>query len=94
MREEDLVDTGGEQPEVGTPPRAWGGRLFLERARTRRGNTPTCVGRTNDQYGKTPEAQEHPHVRGEDLRKAAEKVKRQGTPPRAWGGQEATCAFI
>jgi len=71
VREEDLVDTGGEQPEVGTPPRAWGGRLFLERARTRRGNTPTCVGRTNDQYGKTPEAQEHPHVRGEDRKRPA-----------------------
>ena len=33
--------------------------------------------------------EKHPHVRGEDLQRVIQRVRRMETPPRAWGRLEA-----
>ena len=50
-----------------------------------KGNTPTCVGKT--QLLTLPELiiRKHPHVRGEDYSQLEHRAERTETPPRAWG---------
>ena len=66
VRGEDLAtrtrdDTSGE-----TPPRAWGRLLRCQCVQQAKGNTPTCVGKTQPLPTGSSEPQKHPHVRGED----------------------------
>ena len=49
-----------------TPPRAWGRRRIEKSPLAEKGNTPTCVGKTNTVGFRRLTAQKHPHVRGED----------------------------
>ena len=58
-------------PEVAepgeTPPRAWGRPLYRHAEGHKRGNTPTCVGKTLPRFAAFSARRKHPHVRGEDL---------------------------
>ena len=68
-----------------TPPRAWG-RPAVDTARTGpAGNTPTGVGKTDDQSAHKSAAAKHPHGRGEDASVVALALDGPETPPRAWG---------
>ncbi len=49
------------------------------------GNTPTCVGKTLLWRIDIYLNRKHPHVRGEDTRKAYQLLSQVETPPRAWG---------
>ncbi|SMG62272.1 conserved hypothetical protein [methanotrophic bacterial endosymbiont of Bathymodiolus sp.] len=72
---------------IETPPRAWG-RLALGIGLTfEEGNTPTGVGKTNQQSRQTYKRKKHPHGRGEDLTLTSTKSTTTETPPRAWGRQ-------
>ena len=53
--------------DVETPPRAWGRREQQLANAKYIGNTPTCVGKTNDTLLTAVDGRKHPHVRGEDL---------------------------
>ncbi len=68
-----------------TPPRAWGRRSLHGCDDVRRGNTPTCVGKTQRQARPVGGLRKHPHVRGEDSKRARSAAKAMETPPRAWG---------
>ncbi len=85
VRGEDAVGCCGQAQGVETPPRAWGRRHEQHRAVHRRGNTPTCVGKTRYQHHGLCRLQKHPHVRGEDAMSREPKDYKAETPPRAWG---------
>ena len=70
-----------------TPPHAWGRLKWLKKLRHRRGNTPTCVGKTDADRKKGNSSGKHPHMRGEDVRVGSERPCREETPPHAWGRQ-------
>src|SRR5207247_1659108 len=44
-----------------------------------------CVGKTGDSWRRRYATAVHPHVRGEDFRRALALWARAGSPPRAWG---------
>ena len=74
-----------EQPLVGTSPRAWGKR-WSSNVRCRcRGNIPTGVGKTMRCPRSKKHWPEHPHGRGENMRRLAKYAVWSGTSPRAWG---------
>src|SRR5690625_7381617 len=52
-----------------------------------KGNTLTCVGKTDCQLMKIPSFQKHPHMRGEDYGSISKSGKCSETPPHAWGRQ-------
>ena len=93
MRGEDrgTVDDGTFIPE--TPPRAWGRLLQVGIGGPRRGNTPTCVGKTKHESQHAPDFLKHPHVRGEDIGLKLENRRVLETPPRAWGRPDALGAI-
>ena len=68
-----------------TPPRAWGRLELMKHKEEQMGNTPTGVGKTRLVPGINSLSGKHPHGRGEDLVKQAEKLTVVETPPRAWG---------
>ena len=68
-----------------TPPRAWGRRNPGRSGRRRRGNTPTCVGKTEQGGVLNRGCWKHPHVRGEDIYARSSAGTVVETPPRAWG---------
>ncbi len=68
-----------------TPPRAWGRHRLTVNGDHFLGNTPTCVGKTQDLLELTRARQKHPHVRGEDDLLSIMDHPRLETPPRAWG---------
>ena len=49
--------------------------------------TPTCVGKTRLRKEIAAPRSVHPHVRGEDCKKAKMRRADSGSPPRAWGRQ-------
>ena len=69
----------------GTSPHAWG-KLQGE-AETGEGerNIPTCVGKTPTGRAQTMMCTEHPHMRGENRRRAPCMIVVHGTSPHAWG---------
>ena len=71
-----------------TPPRAWGRRHQCRGDHQFVGNTPTCVGKTKQQWNHQALPQKHPHVRGEDLEYVDVNMRTGETPPRAWGRPE------
>ena len=68
-----------------TPPRAWGRRVCRLTVPQWRGNTPTGVGKTLTGRGIVCFSEKHPHGRGEDQTHARLRLRKQETPPRAWG---------
>ena len=71
--------------KIETPPRAWGRRQPGDARRQKRGNTPTCVGKTTISISLYLYTEKHPHVRGEDLMRGDYDDYHEETPPRAWG---------
>ena len=81
--------------DLGSPPRAWGGRRGLWLGGPLRRLTPTCVGRTSPRNAAGGQCAAHPHVRGEDPISGSAGSAGWGSPPRAWGGQrEAELASL
>ena len=89
VRGEDSAEKAIGAPPGGSPIRAWGGPCSPTRRRRRARLTPTCVGRTTSAGRPTRWRSAHPHVRGEDAGEQIEHVAIVGSPPRAWGGQNA-----
>ena len=85
VRGEDSFMAGDMLCALETPPRAWGRPLRRPHVRQARGNTPTCVGKTQHMACKRIYRQKHPHVRGEDHEPAKISPICRETPPRAWG---------
>ena len=72
---------------VGSPPRAWGQPLPLERVANPNGFTPTCVGTARTARRRALVITVHPHVRGDSGRFHGLPFCGIGSPPRAWGQQ-------
>ena len=85
VRGEDQCRSPSRAPERETPPRAWGRPTGFHQHPSRRGNTPTCVGKTPSINYSVIIFQKHPHVRGEDATQHFAVVSYEETPPRAWG---------
>ena len=68
-----------------TPPRTWGRRLMRVFAGGDERNTPTHVGKTTDDGGRSALSWKHPHARGEDQRGHENPYIELETPPRTWG---------
>ena len=85
VRGEDRSSGCGVSNAKETPPRAWGRQRIVRQELAGHGNTPTCVGKTPHlcRYGDLK--RKHPHVRGEDWRRAFLSSSERETPPRAWG---------
>ena len=69
----------------GSPPRAWGRRMFKSSRRLKRRFTPTCMGTTPRLSPRCPTPAVHPHVHGDDGRTWMQRSAPCGSPPRAWG---------
>ena len=81
-------------PKEETPPRTWGRRCSLqENARYFR-NTPTHVGKTCAPFRRERSRQKHPHARGEDSSTVNQVFVPFETPPRTWGRQGLSVAFL
>ena len=52
--------------KVGTPPRVWGRVKTVNKLLPMRGDTPTCVGKSNVVLAHDPSLKGHPHVCGEE----------------------------
>ena len=85
MRGEDLSKLFLSLFKIETPPRAWGRLPDVNKAALLARNTPTCVGKTKPLTNTGATIKKHPHVRGEDHRDSAGRVRGAETPPRAWG---------
>ena len=73
----------------GSPPRAWGHRLLMDRQGHRLRFTPTCVGTSSRRRCACGASTVHPHVRG-DIAMALRMARFfAGSPPRAWGHRDA-----
>ena len=68
-----------------TPPRTWGRRSPFIVSEFIHRNTPTDVGKTNDEREQKILLEKHPHGRGEDLWFAPTASWSWETPPRTWG---------
>ena len=66
VRGEDAVLLADFPPDLGSPPRAWGGHHARAHPRAPGRLTPTCVGRTSMKARDISPGPAHPHVRGED----------------------------
>ena len=69
VRGEDPPWTAPGYQPAETPPRAWGRHSGYVMAWVDPGNTPTCVGKTENVGHAIARREKHPHVRGEDLAK-------------------------
>ena len=86
VRGEDTATSEDQTDNIGSPPRAWGGRRSSRRRCRSHRITPTCVGRTHASCSPVSARADHPHVRGEDDGRTPGAGARLGSPPRAWGG--------
>ena len=70
---------------TGASPRVWGEqnprRLRFQKSRS----IPTCVGRTRRRRSRDASASEHPHVCGENVKRAESSRNLRGASPRVWG---------
>ena len=71
--------------DTGSPPRAWGRRVKLLLPLAEMRFTPTCVGTAPRRHAERRLPSVHPHVRGDGIRGMMFRVRRDGSPPRAWG---------
>ncbi len=85
VRGEDDLLGGHQRADLETPPRAWGRLLRAIKNPPKRGNTPTCVGKTGRSNRRSNPLGKHPHVRGEDYCPGRMARLLRETPPRAWG---------
>ena len=85
VRGEDTSAVAQQLAEEETPPRAWGRRRIEKSPLAEKGNTPTCVGKTQQSSSDEPRKGKHPHVRGEDPHTPEGVHDLAETPPRAWG---------
>ncbi len=69
----------------GSPPRAWGRRLWISSARSAGRFTPTCVGTAARRRMSRWRVAVHPHVRGDGDHDIHSNQLNIGSPPRAWG---------
>ena len=76
---------GSVPHQIGTPPHAWGKQLEKMKATVLARYTPTCVGKTGGGRAHQHGYAVHPHMRGENLYRAAVDSPQIGTPPHAWG---------
>ena len=74
-----------------TPPRAWGRPAKLYQDDAWRGNTPTCMGKTQKPNPHKYMQEKHPHVHGEDETNKRQRASKVETPPRAWGRLQRRC---
>ena len=84
-RGEDVRRPEKMKSEPETPPRTWGRRSGRSGSTTRKGNTPTHVGKTLEIFSPCHSARKHPHARGEDVRAISIAGVKIETPPRTWG---------
>ena len=84
-RGEDLRPAVANGPTRETPPRAWGRPAPKVGAGSFIGNTPTGVGKTGFLAVGITSPEKHPHGRGEDASVMQWAIRREETPPRAWG---------
>src|SRR5262249_39158662 len=89
VRGEDIWISWEMTESIGSPPRAWGRRAARRPAGDHRRFTPTCVGKTPHPWHGRAGMSVHPHVRGEDAGTRVLARPGHGSPPRAWGRQEA-----
>ena len=85
VRGEDNGLCHGRTSYTETPPRAWGRPQCPGLSQKDRGNTPTCVGKTERRARQGYARRKHPHVRGEDMPLLPALTRAAETPPRAWG---------
>ena len=76
------------------PPRGWGGPSTVSVHDTKRGGTPTRVGRTREAESDQPADRRHPHAGGEDPQPVVLDDRREEAPPRGWGGRAALMSFM
>ena len=77
-----------------TPPRTWGRRPARHLVRGDDRNTPTHVGKTCAPFRRERSRQKHPHARGEDSSTVNQVFVPFETPPRTWGRQGLSVAFL
>ena len=70
---------------TGSPPRAWGRLIYLNKTCYNGRFTPTCVGTAIFQPRGLKPLSVHPHVRGDGATGLAKEFSVFGSPPRAWG---------
>ena len=63
----------------------WGRLLSFTLKARAIGNTPTCVGKTNELALQMKTGEKHPHVCGEDPTTPIDMFCALETPPRVWG---------
>ena len=85
MRGEDQVILIQLIKKLETPPHAWGRPDEDGRIGKVPGNTPTCVGKTEDKKRAVHSPKKHPHMRGEDMPLVSLQRLPKETPPHAWG---------
>ena len=85
MRGEDRRNIPSKLRKLETPPHAWGRHITRKITIDNRGNTPTCVGKTDYTRWMSAHIQKHPHMRGEDSESMSVFYYKRETPPHAWG---------
>ena len=73
----------------GSPPHAWGSRIFQRIVFEVVRFTPTRVGITHDFLIPVNSISVHPHTRGDHLLKISLTRSNDGSPPHAWGSLDA-----
>ena len=76
------------------PPHAWGILPYLASRYVRGRFIPTCVGNTVRFMPQAPGKSVHPHVRGEYIHGARERIAGGGSSPRAWGIRQPRSAAM
>ena len=85
VRGEDSPEHSGANPEIETPPRAWGRRVRDDQVGNEKETPPRAWGRRLSPEARRRVLGKHPHVRGEDPHRSAFSPPSSETPPRAWG---------
>ena len=75
MRGEDALLASANSCRSGSPPHAWGRPLAEDGLDVRARFTPTCVGKTSRSAGGSRRRPVHPHMRGEDARRATKRSR-------------------
>ncbi len=70
---------------AGSPPRARGAGHLQGASRSGHGITPACAGSRPDHQGGLIMFEDHPRVRGEQIRRGFQRLPWTGSPPRARG---------
>ena len=85
MRGEDTEKRTGPKRSAGSPPHARGrhGKTYGAKKKCR--ITPACAGKTSVEDAIEGMFEDHPRMRGEDMRKPYTMALRRGSPPHARG---------